>query len=364
MRGEGVVLGGGRSEVGDVDQDRGLEHGKTAAEIIAGMRRSGGQSAQAKQSRLEKQEAPTTPSKAPRGIVAENTSIYPQLPPTPDTRRSNGSNLFTNITGSNQIGTSAKPRATKDEELYGWSSDGDEVLTEMVDEFETPSRKAKEHRHQVVGVSGSSVSPAKRTFGEIDLTQQPGDVFTTPATSRKPTTSDSILDTPSKTAAGLISPQDTPTHTRQIGPGTPFSSQPPCLSDSILALFADHNHAIPPFLRAGLLYTLSLAESRTEGLRRARDTLRLSLQRKDVKIQELEARITGLENEVALGKTVADGLRIELEKTKGVERGRKGAGRRGGREARQGKLENDGNGVLGLGSQETVTGDDDGEETE
>jgi len=140
-------------------------------------------------------------------------------------------------------------------------------------------------------VNSTSTWPPMTTLSASD------DVFTTPHTPHKP--------------GGLLSPTKTPTHGRSLVdyPSTPPDDPSTIASEVLKVLEPVH---LPSNVEAQLIDVLNRYDLRNQGIAKGREMARLAIQKKEKKIGELQARITGLEGEQETSKIVIAHLKHDI----------------------------------------------------
>lgn len=121
------------------------------------------------------------------------------------------------------------------------------------------------------------------------------DVFSTPSTSTK--------------ATGLLSPAETPAKERPLIPEA-LSMSSNLAADAINIL---DKGKLPLDLEKELIELLTKHDLRTQGIARGRDITRMALAKKDVRIAELEARVSSLETENETSRAVIARLKRDME---------------------------------------------------
>ena len=246
------------------------------------------------------------------GAVLSNSHTEPTSPKTPKkigvpSRQAKLGAAAQIVTPSSKPKSAAKlsaiPPPAGDEARDEWSSDNvdDDALASALDEFETPRKAARtdiitspsKQRTASTKSNAPSVTPP---LHEGD----PDDVFQTPATSKKSTLFPQT--------SGLLSPSTTPAHPH--GTTTAPSTDLGELASSALQILRPIS--IPANIEARLVDLLNKHDLRTTGIAKGRDITRLAIQAKERKINELEARIKGLEQEKETMRSVVQHLKSDI----------------------------------------------------
>ncbi|KAG4414372.1 hypothetical protein IFR04_012509 [Cadophora malorum] len=189
-----------------------------------------------------------------------------------------------------------------------------------IDQFSTPGSKRKFDETVL-----PTPSTRGRTLTGYDAGRGDEDVFTTPATNSKETWD-------GRQPFGLRSPTGTPTPTRyrestvasDINSQTSQNSYD--LTDEVLELLKDQH--IDDDTTANLKQLLSRHAMKISGIAKGRDITRVALKAKETKIAELQQKISALEAQREMDRTVIKHFKSDM--TESVER-RRGRGRgRGG----------------------------------
>lgn len=189
-----------------------------------------------------------------------------------------------------------------------------------IDQFSTPGSKRKFDETVL-----PTPSTRGRTLTGYDAGRGDEDVFTTPATNSKETWD-------GRQPFGLRSPTGTPTPTRyrestvasDINSQTSQNSYD--LTDEVLELLKDQH--IDDDTTANLKQLLSRHSMKISGIAKGRDITRVALKAKETKIAELQQKISALEAQREMDRTVIKHFKSDM--TESVER-RRGRGRgRGG----------------------------------
>jgi len=240
-------------------------------------------------SRSEYPAAPHTPRKSNTTTAA--------APPTPETNRRS------NEIRERILNPEKEPVTTDHDESFGWSSSDNEGLLRAEQELlldqnllETPHKVARTTLHS---------SPGKRTYREMDTKsgdreQWPlsDDVFTTPATSHL------------SSYPGLFSPFVTPArHNSQRNAGE-SAAEPSALAAEALKILS--GVSLSPEVEKTLVDLLDKHDLRTQGIIKGRDITRLAVQTKEIKIAELQSRITALEGERETNRTVISLMKHDI----------------------------------------------------
>ena len=260
-----------------------------------------------------KHSEPRTPRMSEKTYVQDAT--------TPQTRDSGRSAMHEaratqGIKGPSQnrreINRAGRQQGSSDEK-YDWSSSGDDDLAAAAQAMETPRKAARTVHVTSPGkaISRDShvtsqetlrfLSPPPREAREADK----DDVFSTPATSSR--------------HQGLLSPVDTPAHSRFGAlppaqpnfrpPGSSASKPPPgpgdlmSITTPVLDLLSRQN-ILSPTVREELTNLVESHDLRVQGVLRGREASRAAIQTKEKRITELSGRISALEGEKEMLKTV------------------------------------------------------------
>ncbi|KAG4435457.1 hypothetical protein IFR05_009059 [Cadophora sp. M221] len=202
---------------------------------------------------------------------------------------------------------------------------------------ETPRKASKTNQFSTPGSKRKfeeTMLPTPSTGGRplvgFSTGRRDEDVFTTPTTNPKGTTWDGLQP------FGLRSPSGTPTPSRYResadasnfpGPGPSQTIQNNYdITDEVLELLKEQN--IDDDTTANLKHLLSKHAMKISGIVKGRDITRVALKAKETKIAELQQKISALEAQREMDKTVVRHFKSDM--TESVER-RRGRGRgRGG----------------------------------
>lgn len=235
----------------------------------------------------------------PRAKPAINMPQTPKKPvattqaPTPDTR------------GHKRFGSS-QTIDFEQEESFDWPPSDDEALAEVAAQATTaPAALQFETPRKVAKTSGDA-PPGKRTHTKMlnDSTmvalQNAGDIFTTPATSVKPTKS------------MLGSPSPTPAQGRSQAGQSAGVSEPSSLAQEALNILRKNPVPLLPSVERELIDLLDKHDLRTQGIVKGREITRLAVTAREKRVVELQNRITGLEMEKETQRQVIGHLKQDM----------------------------------------------------
>lgn len=238
-----------------------------------------------------------TPS-SPSGTISP--ALYPPSAATEPARTGAGTPSSVQIMSSE-----------KDEEFYIWAETDVRDISKAVDRASMPAPATPRKAVKVDALT----PPGKRRFDQM-IPQTPGkdvpDVFTTPPTSRQLFPDRST---------GLFSPNESPTPVRfkDALPITTFSSlrpssppDDPLQSDEILMALKNLQIGLSSEAITAVKDICSRHNLKTQGIAKGRDISRMAIKTKDLKILDLQRKISALEAERETSRAVIRHLKKEF----------------------------------------------------
>jgi hypothetical protein len=188
-----------------------------------------------------------------------------------------------------------------DDDDFDWSASNDKALVEAAHTVTMPPPETPRKAPRTSNIT----SPAKRQHSEMvedmslwSTSASDGDVFNTPKSS--------------EAASGLLSPKKTPARGKSQGVLASTITNSSLSTDALRILDGSR---ISADVEHKLVELLNKHDLRAQGIAKGRDITRLALSSKDKKINELEARIAGLEAERETSKAVIAHMKRDIVQT-------------------------------------------------
>ena len=200
--------------------------------------------------------------------------------------------------------TSWSVTADEGKDSFEWPSSDEDALFKAADRAVTVTMLPPETPRKVVRTDIFS-SPGKRRYEEMETaaaawpTPATDDIFQTPATGMR---GKDLFSTAS--AAGLLSPAETPTPIRFRDAGAGGSADDPELVRDVIDKLRQNSVHMGPTAMKAVKSVLNTHVLKAQGIAKGRDISRLAIKSKDARIAELQARVAALEAECEQHKAV------------------------------------------------------------